>query len=634
MPKKNSKKRTKAETKKLIQKLREYVRVNAKRFLDDENITSVGIGYKIDDGVQTKEICLQFTVASKPEVSGTAIENLNTTEIPKNIDIGDGENIPTDVLQREFKLAYTIESTEQMDERKIRANPLKPGISVSHPSGSAGTLGLIAHDLQTGEPCMLSNWHVLHGAEGELGDDVVQPGPFDDSNVGANRAGVLIRSHLGAPGDCAIARIEDREFDSTPLDLNVMPAKLGRAELGDQVVKSGRTTGVTHGIVRRIDVMTRINYGEGVGEMDIGGFEIGPLEGSGPGYEVSMGGDSGSAWFFADDDGNSNGTLAGLHFAGEAGMNPDEHAVACYAHSVFNKLQISLEKPVNGVIAASAISNGYDPNFTSTEAPRPWLSAEQYVDAVKLTSSPLIPYTHFSLCMSKERRFARFVAWNIDGARIKHLSRNGISFKVDPRVPAGAQWNNELYESNPLDRGHIARRADLVWGAMVEAQKANVDSFFYTNIAPQHESFNRSSMSGIWGKLENAVFSDVDVENLRVSVMGGPIFDENDPVYRGAKIPRDYWKLLAFKDTADDTFKVAAYVLTQRDLITDLEALELDPFLVFQVTLEKLEEETKLDFRNLKDFDTFTSGPETEALPEGVTARARKVHSARELIRF
>lgn len=621
--------RSKAETDALKKKLRRYVRVNAERFLADPNITSVGIGYRIDDGKPTKEICVQFTVASKPEVSGIALEDLDTTPIPETLDIG-GEEIPTDVIQRDFKLAYTLEASPPANPRKIRLDELKPGVSVSHPSGSAGTLGLIVYDLQTGDPCMLSNWHVLHRAEGEIGDDTVQPGPYDDNDIRRNRAGELIRSHLGPPGDCAVSRIEDRDFDGTPLDLGAQPNGIGRAELDDLVIKSGRTTGVTRGIVRRTDVMTRIDYGDGIGPMDIGGFEIGPAEGAGPGYEVSMGGDSGAAWFFEEEEGESSGVLAGLHFAGESGMSPDEHAIACYAHSVFQKLGIGLEAPDD----PEHVARGYDPLFTSTEAPRPWLSDEHYADAVRLGDSPMIPYTHFSVCMSRERRLARFVAWNIDGSRIKRLSRDGIDFDLDPRVPADCQWDNDLYSHNALDRGHIARRADLVWGPLAEAQRANVDSFFFTNIAPQHESFNRSNLSGIWGQLENAVFADVDVENLRVSVMGGPIFRDTDPVYRGARIPRDFWKLLAFSDNADGTFKTAAYILTQRDLLTDLEALDLDPFRVYQVSLDRLAQETALGFRGLDQFDTFDPGPEIEALPEGRVVSARMVHDAEGILRM
>src|SRR5205814_10719901 len=103
-------------------------------------------------------------------------------------------------------------------------------------------------------------------------------------------------------------------------------------------------------------------------------------------------------------------------------------------------------------------------------------------------------------------------------------------------------------------------------------------------ITPQHQAFNQSERHGLWGRLENAIFEDVDVDNLRVSVMGGPLFRDNDIHFRGIFIPRAFWKLIALVDSADGNTKVKAFVLTQDDLLDDIEALELDEFRLFQVS--------------------------------------------------
>ena len=44
---------------------------------------------------------------------------------------------------------------------------------------------------------------------------------------------------------------------------------------------------------------------------------------------------------FKSANGRPTRILAGLHFAGEGSGDPNEHAVACYARSVFEKLEIS-----------------------------------------------------------------------------------------------------------------------------------------------------------------------------------------------------------------------------------------------------------------------------------------------------
>lgn len=228
-----------------------------------------------------------------------------------------------------------------------------------------------------------------------------------------------------------------------------------------------------------------------------------------------------------------------------------------------------------------------------------------------LDGSEVIPYTHFSLTLSKKRRFPFWVGWNVDGGSLKKLSRNNIRFVKDPRLPANTQVGNELYENNRLDRGHIARRADLLWGSLPEAQKANTDSFFYTNITPQMDDFNQSSKNGLWGELEDAVFADVDVDDLKVSVFGGPVFQDDDRTFRGVKIPREFWKVITF--TEQGTLKAKAFLLTQN--LDQIEALELDEFRVFQVTLGELEGRTQLLFPA-----TLHKG-DTLAVPEAVAER-------------
>ena len=248
-------------------------------------------------------------------------------------------------------------------------------------------------------------------------------------------------------------------------------------------------------------------------------------------------------------------------------------------------------------------TSGYSSGFLGNELEPPALDAAFSDDAVQLDGSAAIPYTHFSLALSKSRGFARWVAWNIDGGSIRKVSRNGIPFVKDSRIPAQFQNGDELYSGNRLDRGHLARRADLVWGSETEARSANKDSFFFTNIAPQMDDFNQSSKDGVWGRLEDAVFADVDVQDLKVTAFGGPIFQDHDREYRGVRLPREYWKILAYVEGGE--FKSRAFLLTQN--LNPFEALDLDEFRAFQVSTEELEERTGLRFADaMQDADART----------------------------
>lgn len=605
----------------LMEQLKQFVRARGEDFLKDKNISSVGIGYKEKDGKRTKEIAIQFTVEKK--ASTDLLESLDTKEIPKSFNVG-GVVVPTDVLERSYQLGYKIVAEAEASDRKTRIDPIKPGVSVANKKVSAGTIGCIVFDKTDGTPYILSNWHVLNGPTGQIGDDIVQPGPFDDNNTAPNRLGKLVRSHLGAAGDCAIATIEDRQFNAEILELAVKVESIGEPELGDKVIKSGRTTAVTHGIVSRINTMTRIDYGGSVGERAIGGFEIEVDPANPPSNgEVSMGGDSGSAWMFKTNQGKAGKVMAGLHFAGEGPSNPHEHAIACYPKSVFEKLGISVkaeaapQPPPGRGGGAPAAGLGYNPGFLTTRVELPKLSTAKLNDAFKLNNSTLIHHRHFTLAQSKSRRFAFYVAWNIDGGRLKRLSRSSQRFVLDPLVPAEFQVGDDLYKNNRLDRGHIARRADLIWGSDAEAKQANSDSFFFTNITPQMDNFNQSGLGGIWGKIEDAVFEEVDVDDLKVSVFGGPVFRSDDRVFRGVKIPREFFKVLAYVENGK--LEARAFLLTQS--LEQLEVLDLNQFRVFQVALGEVESRCGFKFpTNLKAGDTFAEV--IERMPESAERRS------------
>lgn len=598
----------------VLASLRSFIRAKGTDYLKDPNISSVGVGYKIVDGKMTDQISLQFTVDDKVNPDG--LENMDTTAIPESIMV-DGVAVPTDVIQRSYQTSFHVMAKPEPPKAKTRLDPIMPGISVSHVLGSAGTIGSIVYDRTDGTPLLLSNWHVLHGPAGALGDDIVQPGPHDDNRIARNRIGRLQRSHLGVAGDCAVSTIEDRRIDPTILGLGVTPEQLGEPELGDTVIKSGRTTGVTHGVVRRIDTIVKIVYGT-AGEHAIGCFEIGPNQANlPPDGEISKGGDSGSAWMFESADGATTPVMAGLHFAGETGGSTDEHALACLPESVFEKLEITLTPPT-AEEQLEMPRGGYAPDFLGHQIETPTLDQSIQADAVVLDGTEVIPYTHFSLAMSRSRRFARWVAWNIDGGSLSKISRQGIPFIKDPRIPAEFQCGNDLYSGNRIDRGHIARRADLLWAGSADAEKANRDSFYYTNITPQMDDFNQSSKDGIWGRIEDALFAEVDVDDLKVSVFGGPVFRDDDRVYRGTALPREYWKVLAFVEQGQ--LKCRAFVLTQN--LDQLEALDLDEFRVFQVAVSEVEQRVNLRFGDVvRGADTFVA-PESLAGREPLNSPA------------
>ena len=82
----------------LLTALRRYLRTDGERYLDDPNVSSVGIGHKVTGGRRTPVLSVQFTVEEK--VAGPeALAALGTTPVPDAITIA-GVRVPTDVIER------------------------------------------------------------------------------------------------------------------------------------------------------------------------------------------------------------------------------------------------------------------------------------------------------------------------------------------------------------------------------------------------------------------------------------------------------------------------------------------------------------------------------------------------------
>jgi endonuclease G, mitochondrial len=592
----------------LMEKLKRFVRAKAEGYLEDPNVTSVGIGYKAVAGKKTKQLAIQFSVGSK--VAPESLSAMGSRLIPSHIDV-EGTSVPTDVIERSYKPSYEKVAVIQKDDRKARADTLQPGMSVGSVTTSAGTIGTFVRDRRDRRTVLLSNWHVLHGPNGKLGDDIVQPGKFDDNRVEQNKIGKLLRSHLAAAGDCAIASITGRQFKNEVLELGTAVGSIGDPELDDRVVKSGRTTGVTRGIVTRLEVNTRLDYSTTLSAV-IGGFEIGPdPDHAAPDNEISRGGDSGSVWFAVGKDGKPTDVMLGLHFAGDADGTTAEFALACYAKSVMNKLEIEPIGPVTPQAVADDVSqlrHGFDKEFLRFAVNAPTFTRRRKDDLARLEDDEEIRYCHFSVWLSKERHYPTCVAWNIDGGQFKRVKR--VGFRVDRRGDLeDYQLTNEVYRDNVLDRGHIARRADLCWGSPEEAKQGNYDSCYYSNIAPQHKAFNQSDDTsgdpdgGLWGRLENTIFDSEDPHDFRVSVMAGPVIGSGDRRFSQGNsvcfLPKEYWKVVAYVDDEDNKEKVFGFLLTQASLIDGLarpEGLDFDAWLWARITLRDLQDKTGVIF--------------------------------------
>lgn len=246
---------------------------------------------------------------------------------------------------------------------------------------------------------------------------------------------------------------------------------------------------------------------------------------------------------------------------------------------------------------------GYDSTFLGLEhrVDLPQLSDEMKKDVSYMDNgSYVLDYTHFSIVMCRSRCLAYFTAVNIDGSQAKNIKRSGDSWNFDPRIPKDAQYGDELYAKNDLDRGHLVRRLDPVWGD--KAMQANSDTFHFTNSSPQHKNLNQKT----WLDLENYLLQNAQNHNLKVSVFTGPVFRSDDMIYRGKfKIPAEFWKVVVMiKD--DGKMSATAYLQTQKNMIVNLE-FAYGEYKTYQVPVARIEKITGLDFGDLSQCDPIAN---------------------------
>ena len=168
----------------------------------------------------------------------------------------------------------------------------------------------------------------------------------------------------------------------------------------------------------------------------------------------------------------------------------------------------------------------------------------------------------------------------------------------------------------------MSRFEDADWDDTEEAALRNgVYTCLYTNACPQVVGLNRAG--GFWGKLEKAVLEKGIKKEAgklaRMTVFNGPIFnDDKDRVFRGVRIPMDYYKIILWLNDAGK-LKATAFKLSQEKLVNDIkfdeglllddaEALDIDKDVVFksfQCSIKSLGALTHIDFKHLEKYDTF-----------------------------
>jgi hypothetical protein len=328
-----------------LNRIRNILGSHRRQLLARANVVATGIGYKQSGGSKTETLCIVCSVKEKVPASQLSSQDL----VPAAVD-----GAATDVVQ--------IGVIRALQAPTDRFRPAPGGVSIGHVAITAGTLGCWV--TKNGQKVILSNNHVLANSnDAEIGDAILQPGPFDGGSFPQDHIANLTQfvpiSFQGDPSECQFANAVTSIFNlvcrmigsntrykatniqaqenrvdaaiATPLSaddvkdeiLNIGPITGSvSGELGMAIKKSGRTTGFTTGEIQQVDVTANVQYGAG----QIAVFTDQLLAGA-----MSQGGDSGSAVV------DENNRLTGLLFAGS-----DTTTIINRIENVFSALGVTL----------------------------------------------------------------------------------------------------------------------------------------------------------------------------------------------------------------------------------------------------------------------------------------------------
>lgn len=303
------------------------------RHLNDPNVSLIDLGWRIRDQRSHRvepELCVRVHVRQK--LREEAFEAFKERHPDRVIDPGI-IGFPVDVPEARYRIHPWgwAAAAAPLNQRTRVFNPLRGGISIFNPLKYLyGTLGAKVIDRNTGAEMLLSNWHVLAGAwYAPTGMEIYQPvwAVWNGSN---QRVARLSRHAMSQGLDAAVAEmtgdrtIINQQYELGPIN-GVTPP-----ERGLRVVKSGRTTGVTYGVITGVDGYRVENY-DGRRQVIRNIIHIAQAP---EGGTVSSAGDSGSIWME-----QSTNKAVGLHFAGS---DSPEYGLALAMPQVLDALQVNL----------------------------------------------------------------------------------------------------------------------------------------------------------------------------------------------------------------------------------------------------------------------------------------------------
>ena len=191
----------------------------------------------------------------------------------------------------------------------------------------------------------------------------------------------------------------------------------------------------------------------------------------------------------------------------------------------------------------------------------------------------IINHNGYSLSFSIQHKQAEWVAYQLTKLKIQngYLPRTN-SFRPDPKIPELCASSYD-YSNSYYDRGHLVPASDMRW-----SEKAMEESFYMSNISPQHYSFNR----GAWIKLERRVRRWAVAYDSIYVVTAGVLNDNLQKIGLDStlSVPEYFYKVILHSGNEDK--KAIGFLMPNEKINKPIEH--------FAVSVDSIESATGIDF--------------------------------------
>jgi endonuclease G len=151
------------------------------------------------------------------------------------------------------------------------------------------------------------------------------------------------------------------------------------------------------------------------------------------------------------------------------------------------------------------------------------------------TQEQIIKHAGYTVSYNKQTRLPNWVGYELTRAETRGRQERTDRFTADPQVKGPAATNDD-YSRSGYDKGHIAPAADMKWSG-----RAMKESFYFSNICPQHPRLNRQG----WKELEEKA-RDWAVADSAIIIVSGPILAKRPKTIgrNQVAVPQRFFKVI------------------------------------------------------------------------------------------